>query len=43
MLWTVSTIASCQDGVVLDGGRLVEAGRLEELAFYKKMNASAMA
>lgn len=39
----ISTIASCQDGVVLDGGRLVEAGRLEELAFYKKMNASAMA
>jgi subfamily B ATP-binding cassette protein MsbA len=38
--YRISTIASCQDGVVLEGGRVVEAGPLEELAFFKKMNAS---
>lgn len=34
-----STIASCQDGVVLDGGRVVEAGPLTELAFFARMNS----
>ena len=39
-----SAIASCQDGLVLDGGRVVESGPLAELAFFERMskaNASA--
>lgn len=32
-----STIAACQDGVVLERGRLVEAGPLSQLAFVQHM------
>jgi ATP-binding cassette, subfamily B, bacterial MsbA len=32
-----STIASCQDGVVLEGGRVVEAGPLAGLSFFAQM------
>ena len=34
-----STIASCQDGLVLHAGRVVEAGPLPGLAFFKQMSA----
>jgi ATP-binding cassette, subfamily B, bacterial MsbA len=34
-----STIASCQDGLVLEGGRVLEAGPLSELAFFKQMSS----
>ena len=34
----LSTIASCQDGLVLDRGRVVEAGPLAELSFFAKMS-----
>ena len=34
-----STIASCQDGVVLDAGRVIESGPLATLAFFKHMSA----
>jgi ATP-binding cassette, subfamily B, bacterial MsbA len=34
-----STIASCQDGLVLEGGRVVEAGPLPDLEFFKRMSA----
>jgi ATP-binding cassette, subfamily B, bacterial MsbA len=37
----INTIASCEDGLVLEDGRVVEAGPLVELAFFKNMNASA--
>jgi subfamily B ATP-binding cassette protein MsbA len=33
-----STIASCQDGLVLDGGRVVESGPLAELSFFEQMS-----
>jgi ABC-type multidrug transport system fused ATPase/permease subunit len=33
-----STIASCQDGIVLDGGRLVEWGPLAELSYFERMS-----
>jgi len=36
-----STIASCHDGVVLSGGKVVEAGPLENLAFFREMSASS--
>jgi len=35
-----STIASCQDGVVLEAGRVIEAGPLSTLAFYRYMSAA---
>jgi ABC-type multidrug transport system fused ATPase/permease subunit len=34
----LSTIASCQDGLVLDGGRVVESGPLAELSFFERMS-----
>jgi ABC-type multidrug transport system fused ATPase/permease subunit len=34
----LSTIASCQDGLVLDGGRVVESGPLAELSFFEQMS-----
>ena len=34
----LSTIASCQDGLVLERGRVVEAGPLAELSFFAKMS-----
>jgi subfamily B ATP-binding cassette protein MsbA len=33
-----STIASCQDGLVLDRGRVVESGPLEGLSFFEQMS-----
>ncbi len=36
-----STIASCEDGVVLDGGRVIEAGPLTELTFFNRMSTLA--
>jgi subfamily B ATP-binding cassette protein MsbA len=34
-----STIAACDDGVVLDAGRVVESGPLSELSFVRQMMA----
>jgi len=33
-----STLASCEDGVVLDSGRVSESGPLRQLNFYHRMN-----
>jgi subfamily B ATP-binding cassette protein MsbA len=32
-----TTIAACQRGIVLDDGKVVEAGRLEDLAYFRTM------
>jgi subfamily B ATP-binding cassette protein MsbA len=34
-----STLACCQDGVVVEGGRIVDAGILSELPAYRRMAA----
>lgn len=34
-----STLDACDTGIVVEGGRVVEAGPLRELAFYKAMEA----
>jgi len=36
-----STLAACENGIVVIDGRLKEAGRLEELAFYRGMEGAA--
>jgi ABC-type multidrug transport system fused ATPase/permease subunit len=36
-----STLAACENGVVIVDGRLKESGRLEELAFYRTMEGGA--
>jgi subfamily B ATP-binding cassette protein MsbA len=33
-----STLACCEAGIVLEGGRVIESGALRSLAFYNKMN-----
>jgi subfamily B ATP-binding cassette protein MsbA len=35
-----STLNACQDGIVIDAGRIVEAGPLRQLDFYHRMEAS---
>lgn len=32
-----STLSACQQGIVIDDGRIVEAGPLQELAYYQRM------
>jgi subfamily B ATP-binding cassette protein MsbA len=36
-----STLALCEDGIVLDSGRLVEAGRLRSLDYYRRMTGKS--
>ncbi len=36
-----STLGACENGIVVIDGRLKEAGRLEELAFYRTMEGAA--
>jgi subfamily B ATP-binding cassette protein MsbA len=35
------TLEACEDGIVLDEGRVVEAGPLRELAYYRRMTGAA--
>src|SRR4029078_7302935 len=36
-----STLAACSDGIVLRDGKVVEAGPLHELAYFREMTAQA--
>jgi subfamily B ATP-binding cassette protein MsbA len=37
-----STLAACENGIVIVDGRLKESGRLEDLAFYRTMGGTAL-
>jgi subfamily B ATP-binding cassette protein MsbA len=34
-----ATLAACKDGIVIDGGRVIEAGLLSELDYFRSMGA----
>lgn len=34
-----ATLAACEDGIVIDGGRVIEAGLLRELDYFRSMGA----
>jgi hypothetical protein len=34
-----ATLAACKDGIVIDGSRVIEAGLLSELDYFRSMGA----
>lgn len=37
-----STLAACEDGIVIENGRIIEAGPLENLAYFKSMAGASI-